>query len=87
MRKCKRHYYELFHKRYLKDPEPFILKDYANQISIKLSQVKTDIVFSPTTNAIAYLECKQPIVFWADATFAGLQDFYPQYSNLCPETI
>jgi glycosyltransferase involved in cell wall biosynthesis len=87
MRKCKRHYYELFRKKYLRDPEPIILKSYANQVKRKLSQTNTDIVFSATTNPIAYFECKQPVVFWADATFAGLLDFYPQYSNLCEETI
>jgi glycosyltransferase involved in cell wall biosynthesis len=28
---------------------------------------------------ISYLECKQPIVLWTDATFAAAIDFYPQY--------
>ena len=88
VRKGKRHYYEIFYrKKYLKDPEPIFLKDYAKQVSRKLSKLKTDVIFSATVNPIAYLECKQPIVFWADATFAGIQDFYPQYSNLCEETI
>lgn len=87
VRKSKRHYYELFNKKYLRDPEPLILKDYAHQVQKKLSNIKTDVIFSATTNPIAYLECKQPIVFWADATFAGIQNFYPHYSNLCDETI
>ncbi|GAB4366813.1 MAG: hypothetical protein Kow00121_04510 [Elainellaceae cyanobacterium] len=87
VRKYKRQYHALFHKRYMKDPEPLTLKDFAQQISQKLSKLKTDIVFSATTNPIAYLECNQPIVFWADATFANILDFYPQYSNLCQETI
>ena len=88
VRKGKRHYYEIFHrKKYLKDPEPIFLKDYASQVSKKLSRVKTDVILSATVNPIAYLECKQPIVFWADATFAGIQNFYPQYSNLCEETV
>jgi len=83
--KCKRHYYKLLGKDYVL--EPLILKDYAKQVSQKLSKVKADIVFSATTNPIAYLECNQPIVFWADATFANLLDFYPQYSNLCEESV
>ncbi|NJN10972.1 MAG: glycosyltransferase family 4 protein [Richelia sp. RM2_1_2] len=88
VRKSKRHYYELVdQKSYLVNSEPLILKDYANQIHEKLSDLRTDIIFSPTINPITYLECEQPIVFWADATFAGLQDFYPHYSNLCDETI
>lgn len=36
---------------------------------------------------MTYLECAQPIVFWVDATFAGLRDFYPENNNLCQESI
>lgn len=86
-RKCKRHYYDLFQKRYIKDPEPLILKDLAHQVQQKLSNTKADVVFSATINPIVYLECDQPIVFWADATFVNTLDFYPQYSNLCQENI
>lgn len=87
VRKLKHQYYRLDNKRYLRDPEPLILKEFANQISRKLSQVKTNVVFSITPNPIAYLECNQPMVFCADATFAGMVNFYPHYSNLCQETI
>lgn len=85
--KLKRRYHELFQKNYVKTTEPLILKDYANQVYRKIANSKADLVFSATINPIAYLECKQPIVFWADATFANLIDFYPQYSNLCKESI
>jgi len=44
-------------------------------------------VFSIWTNPIAYLRTEKPIAFWGDATFAGLMDYYPHYSNLCAETI
>ena len=85
--KCKRHYYERYHKTYVKITEPLILRDYANQVARKLSKIEADLVFSATPTPIAYLECKQPIVFWGDATFANLVDFYPQYTNLCQESI
>jgi glycosyltransferase involved in cell wall biosynthesis len=87
VRKFKYNYYDFTNKKYLKNPEPLFLKDYASQVSNKLSKSETDVVFSVTPNPIAYLECKQPIVYWADATFAGLKDFYPHYSNLCDETV
>jgi glycosyltransferase involved in cell wall biosynthesis len=87
VRKAKRHYYSLFHQKYLKDSEPLRLKHFAAQLQQKLSQTQANLVFSATVNPIAYLDCDQPIVFWADATFAGLLNFYPQYSNLCPETL
>jgi glycosyltransferase involved in cell wall biosynthesis len=85
--KIKRHYHEFFHKTYIKDTEPLLLKNYADRVAKKLSSIKANLVFSATINPIAYLECEQPIVFWADATFANLIDYYPQYSNLCSESI
>lgn len=80
-------YKHLFHKKYLRDREPIILKSYAQQIVKKLYGRNIDIVFSPGTILIAYLECKQPIVFWTDSTFAGMTDFYPNWSNLSKKTI
>ncbi|MBR8839343.1 MAG: glycosyltransferase family 4 protein [Stigonema ocellatum SAG 48.90 = DSM 106950] len=80
-------YSSFFRKRYLKDREPLILKHYGYQVSERLSSLNPDIVFSPGTIPIAYLECSQPIVFWTDATFAGIVNFYPEFSNLCQETI
>ncbi|MBW4534575.1 MAG: glycosyltransferase family 4 protein [Pleurocapsa minor HA4230-MV1] len=86
--KLKRSYYRLFQSsHYEKDSDILVLKDYAHQISNLLSSTNADIVFSATIRPIVYLECSQPIVFWADATGAGLIDFYPQYRNLCQESL
>jgi glycosyltransferase involved in cell wall biosynthesis len=86
--KCKGGYYKIFQKKhYEKDSDLSILKNYANQISQKLSEINSDVVFSATLRPIVYLDCSQPIVFWADATCAGLVDFYPQYNNLCQESL
>ncbi len=88
--KAKRLYYRLIdQKDYQPDADPLKLKSYAHQVSKKLnsSQSQVDIVFSATVNPIAYLECHQPIVFWADATFANIKDFYPLYSNLSASVI
>ncbi|GJD16065.1 glycosyl transferase group 1 [Rivularia sp. IAM M-261] len=76
-----------FKKRYLRDREPLVLKDYAHQVSKKLSSIDADIVFAQGTIPIAYLECNQPIVFWTDTTFAGVMDYYPGFGNFCKETI
>jgi glycosyltransferase involved in cell wall biosynthesis len=86
-RKLKRHYHELFNKRYLKDPEPIILNDFARQVEAKLAQTEVDVILSATVNPIAYLNTRVPIIFWADATFANTAEFYPAYSNLCQETL
>jgi glycosyltransferase involved in cell wall biosynthesis len=85
--KYKQQHYKLFHKRYLKNPTPCVLKGYAKQIAYKLLNSKVDMVFSASANPISYLDCKQPIVFWADASFASILDFYPDYSNVCQESI
>jgi glycosyltransferase involved in cell wall biosynthesis len=86
--KLKRRYCELFHKKnYQKDADPLTLKSYASQIAKKLKSMRSDIVFSATASPIAYLECEQPIVFWTDATFANLRDFYPLYSNLHEDVV
>ena len=87
--KTKRIYHKLVErKNYQTDPNPVRLRSYAEQLRIKIDRSpKLDVVFSATVNPIAYLECSQPIVFWADATFANIKDFYPIYSNLSESTI
>lgn len=77
----------IFDKRYISDREPIILEHYAQQVAEKLTRINPDIVFSPGTIPISHLECRQPVVFWADATFAGMLDFYPAFSNLSKHTI
>ena len=86
IRKLKRHYYELFHhKKYQKNSDPQLLKNYARQVEQKLATQKDSIIFSATIDPIAYIKSDRPIAFWADATFAGITNFYPQYSNLHPK--
>ncbi|AFZ34569.1 glycosyl transferase group 1 [Stanieria cyanosphaera PCC 7437] len=78
----------LFKQKYLCDREPLLLKQYAKKTVQHLAELKdVDLVFSPGTMHIGHLECDRPIGFWTDATFASLVDFYPQYSNLCEESL
>ena len=86
--KSKEYLYKyLLKKNYLHSREPALLSRYANKAAKRLARLEADIVFSPGSIPIAYLECPQPIVFWTDATFAGMIDFYPEFSNLCQESI
>jgi glycosyltransferase involved in cell wall biosynthesis len=88
LRKLKRSQHNFFQqKNYQKDADPLTLKNYASQIEKKLSIEKVDVVLSATINPISYLECEQPIVFWADGTFANIHNFYPQYSNLSESVV
>lgn len=81
------YYNRLLSKKYMMDREPTILMDYATQVKEYLKFAHCDIVFSPGSIPISYLHTKEPIVFWTDATFAGMIDFYPGFTNLCAETI
>ncbi|MCY7283918.1 MAG: glycosyltransferase family 4 protein [Cyanobacteria bacterium CAN_BIN43] len=81
------YYAKLRSKAYLGDREPSRLMDYSSQVNELLASIHYDIVFSPGTIPIAYLQTEKPIVFWTDATFAGMIDFYPEFTNLCAETV
>lgn len=86
--RLKRSYHSrIWSKSFLRDREPLILKDYSNQIEKRLESIDHDIIFSPGTNPIAHLKTDKPIVFWTDATFAGMIDFYEEFTNLCQATI
>ncbi len=86
--KVKRLFYaKILSKTYFLDREPAILKSYASQVENSLLFTKCDMIFSPGTIPIAYLCANKPIIFWTDATFAGMINFYPSFSNLCAETI
>lgn len=80
-------YTRMLHQRYLPDREPGVVKGYAQQASRRLSRLAIDVVFSPGTVPIAYLESEHPIVVWTDSTFAGMVDFYPEFTNLCAESL
>jgi len=80
-------YAKIAGKTYLRDRGQALLMQYAVEIEKALNQIDHDIIFSPSTLPIAYIKTDKPIVFWADATFSGMMDFYPEYSNLCSESI
>ena len=80
-------YTNVMRKRYIEDRASKVLKSYADQVSAHLKDARVDVVFSPGTIPICYLESSAPIVFWTDATVAGVIDFYPAWSDLCHESL
>ena len=80
-------YSKILSKKYLSSREPLRLRSYATQVEKALATISHDVIFSPGTIPVAYLRSEKPLVFWTDATFAGMINFYPGYSNLCTETI
>jgi glycosyltransferase involved in cell wall biosynthesis len=73
--------------RLLRDREPLVTRGYASQAAQRLKLVEHDIVFSPGTVAIGHLETSKPVVFWTDATFDGLVDYYDAFTGLSRRTL
>lgn len=86
--RAKRHLYKTFFNQFYHCwAVPSIAKDYALQVSQKLSDSNAHVVLCPeNAQPVAYLECKQPIVIWTDAPQTALVDWYPVFSNLCTKT-
>ncbi len=80
-------YQKLSDQRYLSSREPLLLQDYGRQVARQIAAIKPDVVFASGTVATAYLDCEPPILSWSDATFAGMLDFYPYFSNLRRQSI
>lgn len=70
-----------FRRRSLIHRSPAVLRPYSRQVEAALHRTAVDKVFSPGSLAVAYLDCRKPIVFWTDATFAAMLGFYPEYSR------
>ncbi|MBK1882342.1 glycosyltransferase family 4 protein [Luteolibacter pohnpeiensis] len=79
-------YRYLARKRFVRNRAPKVLDHYARQVEAGLARIDPDVIFSPGTVPLAHLETDRPIVFWTDATFAGLTDYYGLFSKLCRQS-
>lgn len=80
-------YRVLRRKRYLLEHHPASVRAVGRRVAEQLREAPADVIFSPSTIPIAQLDCPQPIVFWTDANFAGMIDYYPNFSDLCKRSI
>jgi glycosyltransferase involved in cell wall biosynthesis len=76
-------------KRCLWTRNTSLLRHYAAVTSQRLSRGKYDLLFSPGTEPIAYLppQVTLPVVFWTDAPFGAMHDYYPWYQNLSAHSV
>ena len=67
---------------------PFLLRSCAQKVDEAARSLKPDVIFSPGSNAIAYSNFLKPTIFWSDAPFAAMVDYYPwpQFQNLTPKS-
>ena len=82
-----RTYRHALSRNYLAEREPSVVRRNARRVERALLSGSYDVLFSPGTLATAFVQTDVPSVFWTDATFAGITDFYPRYSHLCRESI
>ncbi len=80
-------YKHLTGKTFLRYRRPSTLDAYARQVEARLVGQNVDVVLSPSCFPIARLKPGLPTVFWSDACFAGMVDYYPYTTNLCQRTL
>src|SRR6185369_14573423 len=63
-------------------------KYFSKQLEQDLEKRKVDLLFVPASSQlIAFLETKIPIIYMTDATFYQLQGYYPNFTNLAEYNI
>ena len=78
-----RHFEGKVRKRpYPLDRNPDVAAAFAVQVAHRLHTLRCDLVFSPGAIPVAHLSSPHPVAFWADATFAGMRQLYPDYASL-----
>lgn len=86
--RAKRRVYRWLGKYYDYERHPSVARGYAKQVQQALGQGQFDLVVSPSSIPLAYLDSEVPMVFWTDATFFAMIGFYPgNWSNLAQESI
>jgi glycosyltransferase involved in cell wall biosynthesis len=89
--RAKRQYYKrVAHQLYFPLRDSMLVHYYSKQITARLRTMDSDIILSPVSpgsQPVAFVECKQPIVIWTDATFAGTLDLHYKDASICAESI
>lgn len=58
------------------DHYPLVMKSYARQIERAMRAHPVDVIVSTSSVPITALKCPQPIIYWTDAVFHGMYDYY-----------
>ena len=66
-----------------------LLRAYSREVARRLAYLECDVIFSPGTEAVAYLphHVRTPVVLWTDASIGSMVDYYPWYRGLAPQCL
>lgn len=64
-----------------------LLRAYAAATKAAQRRHKADVVLVSESPLIALTEVDVPMVAWTDAVFAGMIDYYPEFTGLSPTTV
>jgi glycosyltransferase involved in cell wall biosynthesis len=78
---------KIHHKTYHYNRNPKVIYNYGKQANKALSKIEHDVILSFSGPSIALLKTKKPLVLWADAVFADIINFYPEFTNMAKVTI
>jgi len=80
-------YSKIMHQKFHLERTIATSKDYSKEVARRLTKTDHELVFSPGTIPIAYLETDAPKVIYTDATFACMLGYYDSLNNLSSDTI
>ena len=69
------------------DRDPDVARAFSIQVARRLDSVPCDLVFSPGTIPVAYLDTGHPLALWTGATFGAMVGFYPDYGSLSKRAV
>ncbi len=65
-----------------------LAKGYAKVVRARLDRDPVDLIFVPSASTVAaFLETSAPMIYLSGATFASMQSYYPQFSQLSIRSI
>ena len=80
-------YTKILHQKFPMERTIATAKGYSRSVAKSLLLNDCDCIFSLGTIPIAYLDAKVPKVFYTDATFACMLNYYKGFDNLSSDTI
>ena len=66
--------------------EPRVLNSMARRRDREKKKYDYDLIFTPNSMCLCYLEDDKPSVLYTDATYGGMEGFYPNFTNVSART-